>query len=307
MITTICLNPSFDKTVNVAQLEIGEVNRIQHVRVDMGGKGLNVAGVAHRLGLEVQCIGCMGRESAPTMDRLIAREGLKAVFLPVSGRVRTNLKVVSRSGQPVTEFNEPGDPITSAEWQAFRALAAAQTLGNEYVVLTGSSRPGCPAAAYRELMASMPGVPCVLDSVGEQLLLGLEAGPYLIKPNLTELEATMGTELRTLRAIRDAAAGLIRRGAGNVVVSMGKVGALYTNGTQTLFAPALSVQPRSTVGAGDAMVAGLLLGLKQEGSLDKALRYGIAAGAASVMTEGTQLMNRKDFEQLLPKVKVQVV
>lgn len=308
MITTICLNPSIDKTVEIASLEIGEVNRIRSVRVDMGGKGLNVAVVAHRLGLEVQCIGCMGRESAQMMDRLISREeGLKTAFLQVPGDVRTNLKVVSSSGQGVTEFNELGEPLSDNDLNSFFEMAEELTRGNEYVVVTGSVRPGCSESVYRDLMCRVSPAKCILDCADKQLIRGLEARPFLIKPNLSELESTMGTSLRTLRGIRAAAVELVNRGAQNVIVSMGKMGALFTNGDQTLFAPGLPVQAKSTVGAGDAMVGGLLMGLKSEETLDKALRYGIAAGAASVLTEGTQLMNPQDFKLLLPKVQIQEV
>jgi len=149
--------------------------------------------------------------------------------------------------------------------------------------------------------------PCILDCTGQQLIKGLEAKPFLIKPNLSELEATLGTSLRTLRSIRSAAVGLIERGAQHVIVSMGKMGAIYTDGSQTLLAPAPAVKAQSTVGAGDAMIGGLLLGLKKEGSLAHALRYGVAAGAASVMTHGTQLINPEDFKELLPKVHLQEV
>jgi len=215
--------------------------------------------------------------------------------------------VVSLDGKPVTEFNEEGDALTEAEWQAFEALAIEKTKKSEYVVLTGSARPGCPDSVYRDLMMAMKGIPCILDSFGNQLLLGLEAKPYLVKVNLAGLEATMETELRTLRQIRDAALLLNQRGAQHVVVSMGKIGAMYANSCQTLFAPSLNVRANSTVGASDAMIAGILLGLRKEESMEKAMRYGVAASAAMVVTEGTQLLNLEDFERLLPQVQLQAV
>ncbi len=107
MITTICLNPCFDKTVSVDRLQPGQVNRIREARVDQGGKGINVAVVAKRLGLDVQCIGLMGENGSADLTAMMDREGLKHRFLTVPGHVRTNMKVYSLDGQGVTELNEP--------------------------------------------------------------------------------------------------------------------------------------------------------------------------------------------------------
>ena len=129
----------------------------------------------------------------------------------------------------------------------------------------------------------------------------------MIKPNLPEIEGIMKKELRTLRGLRDAALFLIEYGAQNVIISMGKYGAMLVSRTDTFFAPALMVEARSTVGAGDAMIGGVLAGLSRGESLAESFRCGVAAGAASVMTDGTQLLCRPDFEALLPKVTVQEV
>ena len=147
----------------------------------------------------------------------------------------------------------------------------------------------------------------MLDTEGEELRLGTEAHPFLIKPNLAELEQTLGTELRTLRSIRDAALIFLRKGVEHVVVSMGAMGAMYVGEALTLYAPAVKVEARSTVGAGDAMIGGLLMGLQQGNDMVQAFRCGVAAGAASVMTEGTQLIRAEDFEKLLSQVKLQEV
>ncbi len=308
MITTICLNPCFDKTVNVERLYPGQVNRIRDARVDLGGKGINVAVVAKRLGLDVQCLGIMGENGAAELTSMMDREGLKHRFLTVPGHVRTNLKVCSLDGQGVTELNEPGTPLSTDYLEKFTALAAECTADSDIIVLTGSLPPGCPEGTYRDLMTALEGKKCILDTEGKELELAAKsAHPFLIKPNLREMEATLGIELRTMRAIRDASLLFLRLGVKHSVVSMGAMGAMYIAEDKTLFAPALRVETKSTVGAGDAMIGGMLLGYEIEKDMSKAFRYGIAAGAASVMTEGTQLIVRSDFENLLDQVRIQEV
>ena len=307
MITTICMNPSFDKTVEVDALTLGEVNRIRATRTDMGGKGINVAVVLRRLGLDCRCVGVMGEGGSDQLQDMLDAEGIAGDFLTVPGSVRVNTKIVSRESRKVTELNEPGAPMNEGQLQAFIALVKEKAAGSDYVVLTGSLPPGCPEGTYRRLMQAMEGTNCILDAGGKELELGAEARPFLIKPNLSELQASLGLELRTLRAIRDAALIFLRKGVKHVVVSMGSMGAMYVGQDKTLFAPALRVEAGSTVGAGDAMVGGLLRGLEDEGDMARAFRYGVAAGAASVMTEGTQLIVPEDFSSLLGQVKVQEV
>ena len=308
MITTICLNPCFDKTVYMDQLEPGKINRIRSLRLDPGGKGINVAIVARRLGLDVKCIGIMGQELSKDLSAMMDREGLRHQFLTVPGRVRTNMKICIRDEKEVTEINEPGTVVTPEDLSRFFDMARRETEGSDIVVVTGSLPPGCPEGTYRDLMLALEGKKCILDSQGPELELGTkQAHPFLIKPNLREMEVTLGLELRTMRSIRDAALLFIRLGAEHVVISMGAMGAMYVNHEKTLFAPALRVETKSTVGAGDAMLGGMLLGYEREGDMSRAFRYGMAAGAASVMTEGTQLIVREDFERLLEQVRVQEV
>ena len=308
MITTICLNPCFDKTVNVENLQTGQVNRIRDTRVDLGGKGINVAVVASRLGLDVQCIGIMGENGATELTAMMNREGLKHRFMTVPGHVRTNMKVCSLDGQGVTELNEPGSPLHPEILEQFTAIAEEETRESDMIVMTGSLPPGCPEGTYRNLMKALEGKKCILDTEVKELELAAKGShPFLIKPNLREMEATLGIELRTMRAIRDAALLFIKLGVQHSVVSMGAMGAMYITADKTLFAPALRVETKSTVGAGDAMIGGMLLGYEIEKDMARAFRYGIAAGAASVMTEGTQPILRSDFENLLEQVRIQEV
>ncbi len=309
MITTVCLNPCFDKTVSVDRLLPGQVNRIREARVDLGGNAINVAVVARRLGLEAQCLGIMGENGATELTALMDHEGLTHRFLTVpGGHVRTNMKVYSLDGQGVTELNEPGTQVTESILQEFTRIVAEDTADSDMIVLTGSLPPGCPEGTYRDLINALDGKKCILDTEGRELELATKgADPFLIKPNLREMEATLGIELRTMRAIRDAALIFVRLGVQHAVVSMGAMGAMYISADKTLFAPALRVETKSTVGAGDAMIGGMLLGYQIEKNMARAFRYGIAAGAASVMTEGNQPINRSDFDALLDQVRVQEV
>lgn len=305
MITTICMNPSFDRTVEVDALAPGHVNRVRTSRTDVGGKGVNVAVVARRLGLEAQVIGCAGTDGIDRVRAAMEAEGVGHAFLEVKGAVRVNTKVVALDGSGVTEFNEPGPALTEDDLQRFFALAKEKCAGSDFVVITGSLPPGCPAGTYRELIRALPDTRVILDVGGTELLLGAQAHPFMIKPNHHELAATLGRELHTLEDIRAAAQVFIDGGVTHVVTSLGGDGALYAGADGTLLAPAVEVEVHSTVGAGDAMVGGLLTGFLQDGKARTALRCGAAAGTASVMTEGTQLIVPEDYERLLPQVQIQ--
>lgn len=305
MITTVCMNPSFDKSAIVDSLALGGLNRLRDVRYDVGGKGLNVAVVLDRLQVDVACVGCLGAADEREFMAMVEAEGLRFTYVRLPGKTRTNLKIRDLSTKCITEFNEPGLRMDEAQQQVFMELLKAECAQSRYVVLSGRLPLGCEDDTYRRCMAAIPGKDCVLDATGNALVFGLAQKPFMVKPNLPELEAVMHRELKTLRAIRDAALWLIQQGAQNVIVSMGKYGAVYTNGKRTLFAPAIQVEARSTVGAGDAMVGGVLMGLSRGESLEDSLRYGVAAGGASVMTDGTQLITVSDFEALLPKATLQ--
>ncbi len=307
MITTVCMNPSFDKTATVSRLAAGHVNRLGEVRYDAGGKGVNVAIVLRRLGVDVSCVGCLGAADQATFLKMVEKEGVPFHFLSLPGNIRTNLKILDLETHVVTEFNEPGLAMPKPRQEEFFSFLKEKAQGSEYAVLSGKLPEDCAETTYLQCMQTLPDIQWVLDAAGDALLHGLKGRPFLVKPNLPELEAVVRQELRTLRAIRDAALSLVGLGAQNVIVSMGKFGALFTDGKETLFSPALSVESKSTVGAGDAMIGGVLMGLSQEECLREAFCYGMAAGAASVMTDGTQLIRVKDFQGLLPKVTLQTV
>lgn len=304
MITAICINPCFDKTVTVDALVPGQVNRIRGIRTDVGGKGVNVAVAARRLGMEAQVIGCAGVDGSGKLRTAMDREGVNHAFLTVEGSVRVNTKIVPLNGSGVTELNEPGPTLSPEDLENFLDLTIERTAGSEYVVLTGSLAPGCPAHTYRDLIRALNGIPCILDAAGEALRVGVEAKPFLIKPNQHELADAVGAELRTLADVRRAAQTYVDQGVQHVIVSLGKDGALYVGGEGCFFSPGISVPVCSTVGAGDALVGGLMYGLTKHGAMRDAFRCAVAAGTASVMTEGTQLIIPKDYRDVLPRVEI---
>jgi len=304
VITTICLNPALDRTVTVDSLVPGQVNRIRTSRTDVGGKGVNVAVVCRRLGLDARVIGCVGVDGYAKLCAKAQAEDIGCDFHTLEGSIRVNTKVVSLDGTGVTELNEPGLTLAAEDLDVFFDMALDAAGDSDFVVLTGSLPPGAPAHTYRELIRLLK-VPCVLDVGGEALRLGVEAHPFLIKPNHHELAAAVGRELHTMDDILAAARSFVDKGVRHVVVSLGKDGVLYVGEDGAFCAPEIPVEVHSTVGAGDALVGGLLYGLIKRGSMREALRAGAAAGTASVMTEGTQLINLDDFMRLLPRVALQ--
>ncbi len=304
MITTICLNPALDRTVTVDSLVPGQVNRIRTSRTDVGGKGVNVAVVCRRLGMDAQVIGCAGVDGYSKLLAKAKAEEIGCTFHTVEGSIRVNTKVVALDGSGVTELNESGPALTAEDLDVFFDLAIEQTRSSDYVVITGSLPPGCPVHIYRSLIETLADKRCILDVGGAVLAEGVKAKPFLIKPNHHELAATVGRELHTLEDIRQAAQTFVDAGVRHVVVSLGGDGALYVGEAGCFHVPAIPVEVYSTVGAGDALVGGLLYGLVKHGDMREALMAGAAAGTASVMTEGTQLIIPDDFMRLLPQVQI---
>jgi len=246
------------------------------------GKGVNVALAASALGMDAECIGFMYREGSKMFEKRLMMNSAAYNFVWCEGSVRTNVKVFDQSTHTITEINESGVPVGEEELQRMIELVARHADNSDYLVLSGSMPPGCPKDFYRTLIQSVEGLDCrcVLDADGEALRYGLEAKPFMIKPNRYELEKMYGRELGSLREIRDAAMKYIDMGISIVAISLGGDGALITDGDETLYAPVLNIDVRSTVGAGDSMVAGLVAGCMGDNSLEDTFRMGVACATA---------------------------
>ncbi len=307
MITTLCLNPSFDRTVELASLRLGETNRALSARTDAGGKGLNVALTLGRLGAPARCAGLAGAEDIERLRAMCADLGAETDWQAVPGAVRTNIKLRDLAAGTGTEISEAGPTVDEETAEAFFAAREGELRRSDFVVFTGSVPPGCPPTVYADWMRRLGETPCVLDASGEALEKGLAEKPFLVKPNLEEIAQLCGLargQWGDLAAVAAAGREVLARGARRAIVSMGGDGALLVTEAETLFAPALQVEVRSAVGAGDAMLAGFLAGFLRTRNDAEAFRWSVAAATASVTQEGTQPLRYADFERLLGSVRL---
>ena len=309
MITAVSLNPSIDRTLTVESFTPGGLNRIVARRDNAAGKGINVALTVAGLGLDAECLGFMYRDSAPLFEKRLMLNSTAYEFIWCEGCVRTNIKVFDRAAGVVTELNESGHPIEEDKLDQMVELVVRHAENSDYLILSVSTPPGCPQDFYRTLIGAVDGLGCrcVLDADGDRLKYGLEGRPFMIKPNRFELETMTGSKLQSIADIKKAALKYIDLGVEVVAVSLGAEGALITNGDETLYAPRMNIEVKGTVGAGDAMVAGLAAGFMADSSLENTFRNGVACASARCMTEGYKGIDRTVYKAFLDIVKIERV
>lgn len=308
MICTVTLNPALDKTVEIPDLTIDSVNRITTMRTDPGGKGINVSKVISKLGGSSVATGILGGDTGNAIRSSLEAMGLENRFRFVKGETRTNLKVIDPVNHTNTDINEPGITVSEELLNEFLEEVAGMITSGDIVVLSGSLPKGAPKDTYYTWVKACreAGARVILDADGELLAEGLKASPYLVKPNNHELSGLLGRNLKTPRELEQAARELMNRyGIARVVVSMGKEGALYVTGEETVYAEGLKVPVGSTVGAGDSVVAALAVAEERGMSLDETVRLSTATGAANVMCSGTQAAEYEVIEGLLSRVVFQ--
>ena len=307
MITSISLNPSVDRTLTVENFATGGLNRVITSNDVAAGKGINVALTVSALGLDSECIGFMYRDNASIFEKRLMVNSTAYDFIWMDGEARTNIKVFDQSAGVVTELNESGREIDGESLKKMTELVCAHAENSDYLILTGSLPPGCPADYYATLIDAVAGLGCrcVLDADGERLKKGLESRPFMIKPNRFELETMTGRKLESIADIRDAARHYIDQGVEVVAVSLGADGAIILRDDVALYAPKLNIEVKSTVGAGDSMVAGLIAGFMAENDLEETFRMGMACATARCMTEGYRIVDRTVYRAVMDMVKIE--
>jgi 1-phosphofructokinase len=291
-VVTVTANPAIDHTVWIPGFRAGEVNRVAAEDRSPGGKGVNVAAALRALGVgRVEVTGFLGAENCGLFEAFFAAEGIGDRFLRVPGATRTGIKIVDDSTGDTTDVNFPGPALGPDDVDELAAVVAEAAEGAAWVVLSGSLPPGAPVDLYARLTAAAHagGAAVALDTSGPALAAAVPAGPDLVKPNAEELVELAGRPLPSRTARLAAADDLRAAGVDTVVVSLGGEGALFVAGEGAVVARPPPVAVRSTVGAGDAMVAGTIAALLRGEPLTGVARLATACGAAAVAGVGPRL------------------
>ena len=304
-IVTLTMNPALDIGTRIHSVAPEIKLRCAAPQFHPGGGGINVSRAIRFLGGESTAVFACGGHIGAMMARLLDDEGIANCPIPIAGITRESFAVYEESTRLQYRFNMPGPALEADEWIA--CLERVFDLSPAYIVASGSLPQGVPAEFYGEITryARQYDIRVIVDTAGDALHRTFGKGVYLMKPNLHELELFAGEKLRDEAHVGEIARRLIAEGLAEImVVSMGAAGAaLIAEGEYVhLRAPLVNIQSR--VGAGDSMVGGLVMGLADGRSLLDAVRFGIAAGSAAVMTAGTELCRREDAYRLYEQIAV---
>ena len=304
MIVTVTPNPVLDRTLTVSEIVINEMTRALETREDWGGKGFNVSRALKALGAESLAMGFAGGSTGAKLAAGLRGLGIATDLVPVAGETRTNIVITNRAGTQYVKVNEPGPTVSVAEAATFFKQVEAMTRPGDLWALCGSLPPGLPADFYAQLtrLLNERGARVLLDTSGEPLRLGLEARPYAIKPNLPEVEALLGHPVEGAAALVEAVDTLLRLGISLVGLSLGANGLILASADTRYWAKPPEVAAPNPVGAGDALVAGLLWTLSEGMPLAEVAAWSVAAGTAAAMREGVSVGTRAEVEAIWKQV-----
>ena len=300
MIVTLTPNPSVDRTVEVERLKLGAISRATGGRVDTGGKGVNIAAALVSHGRPALAVFPCGGPEGEQLALMLDQAGIATVQVPVVGSTRANVTIVEAHGT-VTKLNELGPELEQSEIDALIDATVVAARRAEWVVCCGSLPPGVADDFYALVVAriSASDTRVAVDTSGQALLKALTTSPDVVKPNCEELASATGIAITTLGDAVDAARALRDRGAKTVIASLGRDGALYVDGARTVHAEAAVDLPRSSVGAGDALLAGFLC---NGGRGVDAFAIGVAWAAAAVRLPGTRMPGPQQVDYSVVRV-----
>ena len=309
MIVTVTMNPAIDKTIEIDRLNRGNLNRIEKIEYDAGGKGINVSKTIRELGGESIATGFLGGKAGRVIEEVLDSRGIKHDFVWVDGETRTNTKVCEHDGT-VTELNEKGPEITPE--QLTNLLEKLDDLADENVlfILAGSIPGNMEKDIYARIIERVhkKGAKVLLDADGELFRKGLEQKPDMIKPNQWEIEELQGFSHGVSdKELINVAGKMQKDGIDTVVISLGKNGALFVLENYVAKGMPLKVDVHSTVGAGDAMVAAMAYSFEKKMEPRETARLCMAVSAGAVMTVGTKPPEKQLVEQLMKRVILEEV
>ncbi len=309
-IVTLTPNPAIDLSTSISRVVPTLKLRCTAQRRDPGGGGINVARVIKRFGGNVEAILIAGGFTGQLLRRLISDEGIAHRIIEADAETREDFYVFELSTQLQYRFVLPGQPLRESEWQKCLSTLAASSPPPKFVVGSGSLPPGAPDDFYARAatIAQNLGAKFFLDTSGAPLAAAVEQGLYLIKPNLREMSELVGADLKSEDDWLIRARALIdKRNVEVIALSLGHIGALIVTRNLALRARALSVKPISAVGAGDSFLGALVFSLASGANLADAFRLSVAAGAAALLNEGTELCHTADVYRLSAQAHIEPV
>lgn len=296
-----------DITIELDSFNVGRTNVVKSKNVSFGGKALNVAIGVKRLGGESYATGLMYNENGYMFESALDKEGVPFTFIWNKGRVRENYKFID-SRAMLTEVNDIGEEIGKEKAEEVLSMVNLLSARSGVTVLSGGLPHGVAPSFYGRLADAVDKNSLkIVDASGERLFAAIQNGADLVKPNLEELEHTLGRRIADKEDMLAACNELLDRGAKRVLLSLGKEGAVITDGLKSYYCKSINVAVNSTVGAGDGMVAAAALKLQENAPLDEILRAGVAAGTATIMTTGQVSFTKERYNELLSKLQVKEI
>lgn len=307
MIITVTLNPAVDHTLDLDHLTLGDTNRVQDSRIDPGGKGINVSRVLQELGRESMASGLAPGSLGRFVEHSLLERGILCDFVHTRGQTRTNLTVVDESVHETTLLSYRGPEIDPHHMDTLTTKLRRYISAGDWLVVAGSIPPPIEPDAYADLitLGREAGANTVLDADADALAAGLRGKPDLVKANHHEAERLLDVELDDEAALENAAHEMRAKGAGTAVVTASRRGAVAVTEEEIWWAWPPKIEVVSSVGAGDALLAGMLYELSVDAGMEEAMRWGTAAGAAACLSPGTQLCEREDVLRILDQVRVE--
>jgi 6-phosphofructokinase 2 len=306
-IVTLTMNPTIDINSSVEHVIADRKLRCKPSSYEPGGGGINVSRAIQRLGGNSSALYPAGGTFGQMLQNLLDQEGISHCPISIEESTRESFTILEESSGRQFRFGMPGPTLRETEWKRCLGTLVALDLKPNYVVASGSLPPGVPEDFYAQMaqIASGFGVRLIVDTSGEPLRLASQAGVYLLKPNMNEMQSLIGRDIQNELELEEIARDIVEKGHSEVmIISLGAGGALMVSkdGCEHVRAPTVPIKSR--VGAGDSMMAGMVLSLANGKSLQDAVRFGVAAGAAAVMTPGTELCRREDTEQIYQKIVI---
>ncbi|ADD28030.1 1-phosphofructokinase family hexose kinase [Meiothermus ruber] len=309
-VITLTLNPALDVKMRFSAPRLGALNRAQRMDVEPSGKGINVARALARLGIRVRAVAPLGGSFGLAIEQLVLAEtGLELIGVQITESTRCNLKVIDANSSEVTEFNAPGPALTREEWKRIEAALFEPLEEGDQVVLAGSLPAGASSTVYASLVQKTHeiGASALLDTAGAALREALPARPFLVKPNRLEAEELLGLPIRDRKDAIWAAQRIQALGAQHVVLSLGGDGAVFLSPKEGVWAHPPRVQVKSTVGCGDALLAGVVAGILHQRPWPDGARFATALAAARAGGEGVEFPDLNRVKALIGEVRLEVL